>query len=361
MRVTVTHPVPLRWTPPRARRERLAFRRETTSVEIPEAPGLARSEGVETGPVFAESLTYAVHEGGFWLPVRANHLDRTARFGGDPLPLARVLGSLASAPEKVEPGGLFRAGTPLCGLAAYAGPRLYSTGEDLPGSTLGRVHVDHGAAARAALARHAARNLAIDGDALFMRVCPPVLLPCRSPAGDVELPWFPGRGPAFPPHRADEARRLAAILGSRDGETRLSRAVHQMPAALDPAAYGEIDLDDYVSAAPAILEDVAERVGKRLVLVGRDFPDPARVALDRLRPLGDLGRIGAIPPDLRADVVALTLAAATALREACPHGYRPDDLDVVETYLERFARPRLAAAAESLAEADLDGIGRLAR
>ena len=358
MRLTVSHPVPVRWRPPRARRDRIAYRAEATPVEIPEvAPGTFRADAA-TGSALGFSRSYAVHDGGAWIPVQPCHLEREYAGAGRAVTLAEAAAFLAGRTIAAA-GGLGRAGTPLGGMGlAGAGPSV-EPGATLPDAVLRLARQDHAGAARAALARYVARNLATDGEALWMRVCPPVLVPCHTPAVTIELPWYVSRGPAFPPHRADEARRFALFACERTKAYETLKAAAVRVRGLDPALYGELDLDHYLDGAPGVLEHAAGRLRLRLSESGQVLPEPVERALDRLAPLADLGRIGAIAPDRRGEAVDLTLAAARAIRAACPAGYCPESLPWIETYHEHVARPRLAALAPSPPAEDLDGIGRL--
>jgi hypothetical protein len=319
MKVRVRHPVPVRWPAQRSPRDHVDYMAAETTVEIPETGPGSFSEPVPTSEVLQCRHRVARHRGGHWLRVAGRHLA-----GGEDdvaAPLAGILSFLAGRTH-AKPDGLARAGTPLAGteypLFGHPAPH----GRDLPDPVIRRIRTDNTDAARAALAAYVADNLATDGAALHMRVCPPVVTPANLPKPSLILPWYVTMGPSFAPHRIDEIEAFAvgASLRGRNGIDAIRQSIDGMQVFPDEA-YGGMDLAQFVNGAPALLERAADRVMRRRDLAVLPYPESLQAAMEAMRAYGDLGLVGAIPREAFADAVDLTLRAASAIRGLCPEGY----------------------------------------
>lgn len=357
MRIRVVHPVPVRCASPRSSRDLIAYRAEESPVELPEVEPGTFARKLREVRVLNGARRLSWYAGTAWRPVRESDVGDAA--SPNTAPLRAVLAALGS-------GGRFpgihvaRPGTPLRG-TGYPAAEQGTRGEALPDGLARRARADHGEAVRAALATFVSENLATDGAGLWVRTCPPVLTPANLPRFSDTLPWYCTMGPSFPPGRRDDIAAFVERAGmrARPNLPGWEEELGRMPV-FPEAAYAEMDLSQFVNGAPTLLERAAELLMRKLGRPAAPFPAEVAAALERLRPLGDLGLVGAIPRARWAEAVEATLSAASALRAACPEGYRPEFLPWVESYHRLVAAPRLAAGAEAIPEDDLEGLGRLA-
>ena len=355
MRILVSHPVPVRWRPPRARADRVAYRAETTAAELPEVSG-PFGEPFSLGTLFGKPLDYRLHDGGLWREVSGKDLAQGANGAAS---LDDVIAFLRGRGPGAPGFGLARNGTPLSGTSYPAPGKPDPHGIALPDRVMALAREDHTAACREALARHMRDNVATDGRSVYVRVSPPVIMPGCLPMSHPELPWYATRGPGFRPHQEKLIRRYVAISGINARPEYIDQGLERLPPC-DGALYGEMDVGHFVNGAPALLGLAGSLLSARLEGRGEGMPREAVAALDRLTSLGDLGLVGAIPRERWAEAVELTQAAAGGLRAAIADGYRSEFLGPVEAYMylvaEPWAGPRPAPA---IPEEDADSLGGL--
>ena len=376
MIVPVLHPVPVTYVPRRGRAPRTDLVARVTQVEIAEVSGAETTDVGDLKPPEGNELlqtTLAVksYAGRAWIPLAAPVPDDEA--------LVREVG-FSTYPDPGAPEALeaylsgASAGTVLYGVAAdhfsrtpvsagYAARRA-GTGSDpargMPESRLDGADVveDGLAAARPALAAHLAEAIImIDGRAWtrFRPLLHPRHLgPVGFDVGVGRLAWSQHLEQAYDPedhaeaaerwHSLDSSRRRPAaewIASLRGGDPARDALLHNLNRLPDVAAQGLRRL----AAA-----DVAERGGLR---------DETRTLLSACEDLERRARLGGLGLDDAAPAARTLVDALRFLRNHDQFHRRRDELGRADTYLQRFALPRLHALSEPDRD-DVDALGALA-
>ena len=354
MRALVSHPVPVRWRPPRASADRVAFQVARTEVEIPEIEGGGLADRREYVLERDEPVrTYFVHAGRAWHRVTRACLGSQEPDRYTPAPAATFAEALAAPPQ--VPRTPFRRLTPLFAGGGDGTPG-HAAGEDLPETVLARASADNTAAARAALRAFARDNFLVDArdGTVFAARGMPAILPLANHALVHHAPARLDRGPAFEPARFVRMGRFSEEARNRGKGFERVLSVHQRFAGEPQSGH---DLDLYLHDGPATFERLYATARERCRArnLGLDTVEPH---LAPLRPYADLGRIGATPEGERAAVADLMLRALDALRAAIPEDYDPPQLTWLLAYHRHVVR--FAFPPPELPRDDLDSLGGLA-
>lgn len=359
MRATIAHPVPVRWTPPRARQDRIAFERAVSVVEIPEVPPreLARQD---RGYSLREGWTrFYVHDGRCFERVTAGMLGLGLPDGSTRVPhVDEVLDHLAGRGGGTL--GLSCPGTPLFALL-NGHARTGHRGEPLPDAVHARAQADNTAAARKALEAYVRGCIVTDGNEFYVARSMPVLHLSAWRTGYIldRHPPGIGDGVGFEPSRFD---RVDAVTGDmakfyRRGEviTRINASILNLRTAFGGIPYAGDDLAAFRNDGPEAVSRLIARARERKVpeaaLAG------AAACERRLRPYADLGRIGAIPEADAPLVEDLVCTGLLALDAALPEGDEMLVLKGLVAYARRVVMPIRAMAPLPVGDAEaLDGL-----
>jgi hypothetical protein len=320
MLLTIAHPVPVRWLPPRARRERVAFELAVTPVEVPEVPhGSLEGQERECGFFSAGYQSFRIHRGRCFERVHVGMLDPHASAHVRPATIAEVAAHLSSA--GTGPSGLARPGTPLCALAnghSGAGDR----GAALAGAIHARAAADNTAAARAALAGFARDRLLTDGEAFYVARTMPALNLSAWKSNYVV--YRPGPsvadGASFEVPRLDRVRAvmagMAGFYGRDDVVAKVVKAIGTLSSTFSAFPSAGDDLLAFRNDGPEALARLVARARERGV--AEDALRPAAEIEARLHAHADMGRIGGVRPEDYETVEGLLASGLRALDEAAP-------------------------------------------
>jgi len=314
IRVTVSHPAPVRHRPPRSRAVRRSYAAIATPVAlVPADP--AAFEPLPLGPVAGAVFwrrDLHVHADALWRPVMAWHPLAEAN---RPIRPDDLLAFLRADPD--PPPNLALAlpkafgGTPL--LARHWDPYGVKDGTER-GEPASSAHADEAGVerARAALRAFLANHLRIAGDRVFLRVTP-LAVAIRQ----TDPPYHWGLDPADGfvlrvgqpiPVRADRGGDALDAVGAK------FRLPLPGPETLPPSALiGDGDIAGLACQAPILLERVGKSLAsfRRSPRIGLPVDPEAAQAIEEMADLAHLGRIGAIAP---GEVEPALLAVARAAR-----------------------------------------------
>ena len=349
MHVIAQHPVPVRWSPARGR-DRITYLAARTPVEIPEI-SLAelerdqRSYDLGGGRVGA----FLVYRDRYWEPAFLKRYTMAGDRPGTAAELADVLSERAALPH-----GIASPGTPLCG--ARVGPsEIGLHGEALTARVLARAQADHGPAVRAAFKAWAEESLLVaSGKAYVARGMPVYAM--GAPDGNPAIHRAPADWKPVPVFEAARMDGYAAYMHALRLVERGDRPSEAFVAACAGLPDTRSDLALFANAAPRVVEAIHARALAKANAADGDLA-AADPYLARLRPLADLGRVRAVPEERWGEVADLVSGMLAAIAGALPTRYAPQALRQMRAYVDRVARPALAAHAPA---DDLDSLSGLA-